>query len=317
MGTANIAKRSVMPAIRTLHSEYELSAVGSRDLERANLLNQDYGVRTFGSYDALIESDDLDALYIPLPTGLHYKWVKRALHKGLHVLVEKSLGMNPLEVEELTCLARANNLVMVENFQFRFHPQLEILKRVIEAGELGELRCLRASFGFPPFSSKENIRYKAELGGGALFDAGAYTIKIAQILLGCGLSVKAANLSYDSELGVDIWGGAYLESAEKKFAQVAFGFDHQYRCDLEFWGSRGRLYTSRLFTAPSDYEPELVLETATGTRAIKAPAQNQFENMLRHFHHLVTSGEGLEEEHVQNLDQAQVLEAIRRVAGKG
>jgi predicted dehydrogenase len=121
----------------------------------------------------------------------------------------------------------------------------------VDGGQIGELRCVRASFGFPPFPDAGNIRYQPELGGGALLDVGAYPIKISQILLGENLSVTAAKTFVDSEKCVDIWGGGFLSQNDGPlFSEIAFGFDHHYQCGIELWGSRGKLTANRLFTAP-------------------------------------------------------------------
>ena len=102
----------------------------------------------------------------------------------MHVLVEKSLACEYAQVVELNDLAKKKGLALIENFQFRFHSQLQYIKNIVGSGKIGELRCIKSAFGFPPFQEKNNIRYQKELGGGALLDAGAYPIKISQIFMG-------------------------------------------------------------------------------------------------------------------------------------
>ena len=192
LGAANIALRSVIPAIKTLPERYELVGIGSRNASKKQDIDQQ---KLIVGYDNLLDNFSLDAVYIPLPNSLHFEWVKKALEREIHVLVEKSLGCSYEEVVELNDLARQKNLVLVENFQFRFHSQLKYILDVVNEGKLGELRIVRSAFCFPPFPDKENIRYKVELGGGALLDAGAYPVKISQLLLGNDLEVTSAVLN--------------------------------------------------------------------------------------------------------------------------
>ena len=190
---------------------------------------------------------------------------------------------------------------------------------MLRDGIIGELRCLRSSFGFPPFPDADNIRYQKELGGGVLLDAGSYPIKIAQYFLGDDLSVVAANLNFDPEMEVEIWGGAYLkQNTGEMFAAIAFGFDNFYQCNLDLWGSKGGIYANRIFTAPPGYAPEIVLETGLGKRTIKLEPDNHFENMLSHFYGIITTGKGRELECSQNINQGRLVEELRRQShGRG
>jgi predicted dehydrogenase len=241
--------------------------------------------------------------------------VKIALNQGLHVLVEKSLSCSQNEVQELVDLAKKNDLALMENFQFRFHSQLQFLKEIIETKKIGDIRTLRVSFGFPPFSDADNIRYQKKLGGGALLDAGAYTTKIAQILLGEGLEVKSAVLNTPSEHEVDIWGSAFLLHQPSGIgASLAFGFDHHYQCGVEIWGSKGKIATNRLFTAPEGYEPMFVIETSHGTDTIKRPTDNHFKNMLEHFYQCTLRKDLKTVENLQNVDQARLIDEINKKA---
>ena len=315
IGGAKIADRSILPAIRGLSELYELVGVACRDQEKAIQFATRHETKPFSDYEALLDSKPLDAVYIPLPNAMHGEWIRKALERGLHVLVEKSLTCSYEETLRLNRFAEKMGLALVENFQFRFHSQLAAINKVLSDGVIGEIRCIRSSFGFPPFPDQENIRYQSELGGGALLDAGAYPIKISQYFLGNDLTVAAANLVYDLNKKVDIWGGAYLKQRYGEcFAEIAFGFDNFYQCNLEIWGSKGKVYTHRIFTAPPNLAPELILETASGTETLKLKADHSFENMLRHFHMLVKNKQGMSTEYEQNVSQARLIDELRSKA---
>ena len=108
------------------------------------------------------------------------------------------------DVVHLNRLAAKSGLLLMENFQFRFHPQLDIIKKLLNDGEIGSLRSIKSTFAFPPFNDEHNIRYSAKLGGGALLDAGAYPLKIFQIFLGNDIQVLAASAYSDSSRCVDL-----------------------------------------------------------------------------------------------------------------
>lgn len=312
LSTAKIAVRSVIPAILNLNENFILAGIASRTKDKLTEVCNTFNTASYVGYDQLIEDQSIDAVYIPLPNALHAEWIEKALLNRKHVIVEKSLGCSLEEVTRLTDLARAMNLVLFENFQFRFHPQTSLIQYLLDQNTIGEIRCLKASFGFPPFSDKNNIRYQSGLGGGALLDAGAYTTKVSQLFLGLNLKVKSATLNAPNNSEVDIWGGAYLQDEKSgKFATLAFGFDHFYECGIEVWGSIGKLKTNRLFTAPSNFVPIITVETSKGEQIIKSEPANHFELMLLHFYKLITTDENSEEEHLQNIDQARLIQEIK------
>lgn len=315
LGGSKFAIRSMIPTIQTMTDFFNLYGIASRKYDKSKELASQFNTIAFKDYDALIDDPSLDAIYIPLPNSLHKHWVERAMDNGIHVIVEKSLACNLKDVSMLCDLAKSKSVTLLENFQFRFHNQLATIMQLVEEGKIGELRCVRSSFGFPPFPDKDNIRYQKELGGGALLDAGAYPIKASQIFLGSDISVKAASLHYDAEKEVDIWGGAYLKQNDGPiFSEIAFGFDHHYQCSLELWGSSGKITANRIFTAPPGYAPEIILETNSGSKVITLAADDHFNNMLVHFSRLICGKEDREKEYTQNINQARLVNEVRDLA---
>ena len=322
LGAALIAERSILPALALMPEHFELVGLASRSLDKAQNLAAEYGAEAFPGYEALLNDESINAVYIPLPNALHYPWVQRALEAGKHVLCEKSLGCTLEEVQALVALAEARNLALVENFQFRFHQQLQELKTLINPERkpiIGELRTLRCSFGFPPFKDANNIRYQKKLGGGALLDAGAYTLKAASIILGEDLQVAAASLVGSASQEVDIHGsGCLIQPSQGITAHLAFGFDNYYQCGVEIWGSEGRIRTNRLFTAGPQVKPVLEIETKDGGRQDRILNEDHhFVNMLAHFHRLCQrDARALRAiESQQNLVQARLMNDFRIKAG--
>lgn len=313
LGTANIAVRSIIPAIFSLPEHFELVGVASRNINDKNL---SASIQLIEGYENLIENCELDAVYIPLPNSMHYEWVKKSLQKNIHVLVEKSLACNLEQVKELNNLAKQKNLVLMENFQFRFHSQLQYIRDILNKNTIGEIRSFRSTFCFPPFPSANNIRYNKDLGGGALLDAGAYPIKLSQLILGNDLEVTSAVLNYDEDKKVDIWGGAFLKQKKGNlFSQIAFGFDNYYQCNVEIIGSKGKIYTNRLFTAKEDFIPKLQLETnEQGIEHLELEPDNQYQNMLKYFQAIINGNHNKLQEYEDNINQARLLEDVRKIS---
>ncbi len=314
LGVASIATRSVIPAIISLPNQYKLAGIASRDSSKATTSARDFGCKAYENYESLLVDPDIDAVYIPLPNSLHYPFVIMALEQGKHVLVEKSLGCSLIEVQQMVELASARNLVLLENFQFRFHSQLATILKLTNDGVIGNLRSVRVAFGFPPFADADNIRYKPELGGGALLDAGAYAMKIAPYFLGKDLSVAHASMAFDSARNVDIWGGGMLQqSGGALFGHFSYGFDNYYQCSLELWGSLGKLTTNRIFTAPSNLEPELLVETSHGAERKVLPTDDHFKNILNYFYKLINGDASTALEYEGNIQQATLIDQFKNV----
>ena len=311
LGYSSIAKRSIIPALLSIPEKFTLKGIASQSYLNQNFVFGRTIIDSFNTYSSLIQDNNIDAIYISLPNSMHSKWIEKSLDLDLHVLVEKPLATNLADVKRLNDIALDKNLVLMENFQFRFHKQLSLLKDLLKENEIGQLRCLKSSFGFPPLN-KNNIRYQKALGGGALLDAGVYPLKISSIFLKNDISVLSSILNYDDKLGVDIWGGGHLvQSNGKLFSQISFGFDNFYQCSIELWGSAGKLSADRIFTAPAEEIQIISLENGSGKLKIEVPPDDQFLNMLKHFYHLIFAKKLRISEYEQNITQGKIIQEMR------
>jgi len=313
IGCANIAMRSVIPAIKSI-PDFNLIAVASRTIDKAKEYAEKFGCEAVEGYDNLITRSDIDALYIPLPTGMHMEYVVKALKNNKHVLAEKSLGMNYMEVESMVTLAQQKKLLLMENYMFEYHSQHKFVFELIKNNEIGDLRLFRSSFGFPPLP-KENFRYSKELGGGSLLDAAGYPIKASQIFLGTDIMVRATNLFIDEKLGVDIYGSAYISGENTIAAEIAFGFDNFYQCNYEIWGSKGKITAERAFTPQPNYSPKIILEKDNFRKEYSIEPDNHFVNILREFYRAIKEND-YEYHYGRLLNQAKLQEEIRLLSTK-
>lgn len=312
LGCASIAKRSLAPAFAA-HPLFELVAIASRTPEKASEFASQYGAVPC-AYNELAVCDDVDLVYCPLPTGLHYEWVEKCLQNKKHVLCEKSLAINYDQVKDLVEIARANGCFLMESFQFRFHPQNLYVKKLLSENAIGEIRGLDVKFGFPPFpDGAKNIRYSKVLGGGALLDSGAYTVKATTYLLGDDFQVKMAMCGKHADCDVDLDGHLWLQSSAGLVSKTTYGFHNYYQCGYEIWGEKGKITTTRAFTAKPDFSAEVKLETANGTKIEKFQADH-FAFMLDHIAKQVKDGD-FEEEYNQCLVQSRILTQAQHVLG--
>jgi len=309
IGTSNIAFNRFLPALMGSNS-FEYAGVATRTHEKAVRFAQAYQGEIFDNYDSLIYSPKVDALYLPLPPALHKEWAMKALENGKHVLLEKPFTTSLEDTQQIIELARAKNLAVHENYMFVFHKQVSKIKQLLAENTIGELRQVRMAFGFP-FRGGGDFRYHKEFGGGALLDCGGYPIKLACILLGESARVSSAQLNIQTGFDVDIFGSATLENEQGLTAQIAFGMDNFYRCEVEIWGSGGCLSAQRIFTAPTDFKPQIILQSNGGSEIITVESDNQFLNSIGYFASCIVDEKIRNESYAQILKQAELIEKIR------
>ena len=241
-----------------------------------------YGGKVFGGYENLIGSEEIDAVYLPLPPALHYKWAEKALMAGKHVFVEKPSTTSLADTQKLIRLAEERGLAIHEDYMFVFHNQVEAINDVVKSGELGDIRLYRISFGFPRRDNGD-FRYRKVLGGGALLDCGGYTMKYASLLLGETAHLVAATSNYISGFDVDMYGSATMMNDEGLVAQLAFGMDNDYKCEVEIWGSKGTLTSGRILTAPVGFVPTYTIKKNSEIETRYLPDDDSFLKSIQYF----------------------------------
>ena len=283
--------------------------------EKAQVFINQYGGRIFNSYTDIVTSTEIDAIYIPLPPALHYKWAKMALEHGKHVLVEKPSTIFERDTQNLIKIADEKGLALHENYMFAFHEQLDAIEHIIQSGEIGEVRLYRVSFGFPRRPAND-FRYNKALGGGALIDAGGYTIRYATRLLGKTVRLAYAQSNYiPDEFEVDMYGSAALINDEGVTVQVAFGMDNNYKCELEAWGSKGCLSTGRVLTAPAGFIPVATIRKGNEDEIIELPADDAFLKSINHFVKCIQNEETRKRNYGIIAKQAKLVDEFKNLAG--
>jgi D-xylose 1-dehydrogenase (NADP+, D-xylono-1,5-lactone-forming) len=311
LSTARIARRVVAGA-KAAH-DVELVAIASRDAARARAYGFENGIpRTYGSYEALLADPEIDAIYNPLPNALHVEWSLKALAAGKHVLCEKPLARDPADVERLFDAAERADRLLMEGFMWRFHPQTEELERLVGGGAVGELRVVRAAFGFN-LPDLANVRWDGALQGGALMDVGCYCVNALRLLAGEPERVSAERV--EGGAGVDARFAGVLRFAGDVIGSFDCGMDIARRHTIEVVGSEATLVVPSPWQAP---EPEIVI-TREGevVERLTPGAVDPYAQELEEFSAAAGSGTEPRLGRADALGQARTLSALVRAAETG
>ena len=320
---SEIALRRFLPALK-LRSEFEFAGVAvadnyewngtlSEEIRKNELKKaENFGGRIYSSYTQMINSPKIDAVYLPLPPALHYQWGKKVLEAGKHLFLEKPSSISVKTTRDMIETAKKNSLALHENYMFQFHSQIDFIKNEIANGTVGDVRLYRIAFGFP-FRGANDFRYNKELGGGALLDCGGYTVKLASILLGDTAKIYAPQLNYRDDFDVDIYGSATMINNSGVTAQLSFGMDNSYKCELEVWGSKGTLFTNRILTAPVGFEPTVTIKTADSEKNITLPADDSFKKSIEKFAQCIENENVRKQNYSDILKQSELIDKFERI----
>jgi predicted dehydrogenase len=203
LSTAKIGLEKVIPAMQK--GQYSLiDAIASRNLVRAQKAAEKLNIpKSYGNYEQLLADPDIDAVYIPLPNHLHVPWSRKALQAGKHVLCEKPIGLTLSEAQELLRESKQYpQLKIMEAFMYRHHPQWQLAKKWIEEGKIGDLQAIQSFFSYHNLDPN-NIRNKADIGGGGLMDIGCYCISLSRFIFSDEPFQVYGVMTYDPQLNID------------------------------------------------------------------------------------------------------------------
>ena len=313
LGAARITPAALVEPARD-HPEVEVAAVAARDPDRAAAFARRHRIdRVYGSYADLLADPDLDAVYIPLPNGLHGKWTRAAVAAGKHVLCEKPFTANAAEAEEVARVVAASDRVVMEAFHYRYHPVIRRAEQIVASGELGALRSIDVEFCFP-LPDFSNIRYDYALAGGATMDAGCYAVHMLRLFGGSTPQV--------------CWARAKLRDARVDRAMTAelrFPAGHVGRLRCSMWSARLLQISLRVVGAdgelrvPAPVLPHvrhrLVVRTRGGRRVERFPARPSYAYQLDAFAAAVLRGEPVPTPPADAVETMRVIDDLYRAAG--
>jgi xylose dehydrogenase (NAD/NADP) len=270
LSTARINRR-LIPAIRAA-KRAELLAVASRDQARAEAYAAEWDIpRAHGSYQALLDDPDVDAVYISLPNSLHAEWAARAAQAGKHVLCEKPLALSVAQCDQIMAAAEAAGVVAAEAVMYLYHPLLHKARDLVREGAVGQVKLVRGSFSFF-LDRPADVRWEPELGGGSLWDVGSYPVSFIRWIAGEPEQVFGWGTLGDS--GVDETFAGLLRYASGVLGVLDSSFCQPFRVQAEVIGSSGTLRVERPF--PINSESRIILRRDEKEKKIRVPKADPY-----------------------------------------
>ena len=263
LSTANIGRKAMIPALKASKLA-DIRAVASRDLDNARQFADELQIEhAYGSYQELLEDDEINAIYIPLPNHLHKEWSIRAARAGKHVLCEKPLALTAEDCEEMKATADAHGVLLMESFMYRHHPRILAAREMVKTGKIGELKIINAGFTFW-LADENDIRNQPEMGGGAVMDVGCYCINISRLMAGREPQVVQARAEWAFS-GVDDKLVGMLDFGGGLMAHFDCGFNMESRQECIIAGTDGYLSLPRTFTPGLE---ETMIEEQKGKKSL-------------------------------------------------
>ncbi|SEB69544.1 Predicted dehydrogenase [Tenacibaculum sp. MAR_2009_124] len=280
VGCGNLALKYSIPALINSR-ESELIVCVNTSEKPKKIIEQEFNIPFEISFKEAIRKYDFDAVYISTPTGSHAEIVTIAAHNKKHILCEKSLGVNPNEVSKMIEICKKNKVAIFEGFMYQFHTQHRFVKKLIDKGEIGTPLHFKGWFGFPPINPND-FRYDKNKGGGAVLDAGSYTVHAARHFFKRE-PIKGFSIIENEGYKVEIRGNVLLNFDNNRTASLAFGFNNMYQNKYTIWGTKGIITLERAFAVPPDFSPICILEKQGYKEKFTLEPCNHFIEEIKYF----------------------------------
>ncbi|MFJ7970174.1 Gfo/Idh/MocA family protein [Psychrobacillus sp. NPDC096389] len=311
IGAANIAKQQVIPAIQQT-SNAEIIAIASQSGKAQALATQFNIPKTYDTYEKLLESSDIDAVYIALPNTHHKTWALAAIQAKKHVLCEKPIVLHATDLIELQKASKRHNVILMEAFMYRFHPQMAKAKELLGQGVIGDILTIRSRFHFTIKDWQNDIRLNPNLGGGVLNDIGCYPLNAIHYLIEeSPKTVQAiqgiSNHQVDTHVAVQI---SYPLGI---LAQIDASFHGPMTQKIDIMGTKGTMQLPYAFrTDLNNHEGFIQYETNNENKTITVTA-NAYVEQIKAFQQAIENNEQPTYTEAQMLQQTTELEKINQV----
>jgi predicted dehydrogenase len=311
ISSAKIGRNALMPAIDAAENA-RLVAVGTPNAEKVREQQEKYGFRVISSYEELLADPEIDAVYNPLPNGMHAEWSIKALEAGKHVLCEKPFTVTPDEIDSMVAAAENSGKWLMEAFMYRFHPQMDRAKEIVQSGRIGTMRFIRASFTFNSKPDPVNPRFQRDQGPGALLDVGCYCVNGIRHFSGGAPTAVSAWASWDEASGGDMTTTGLLEYPSHS-GLFDCSFESAGRSGIEVVGSTGRLEIPRPWLPGLD--PAVIrVWDKNGQEEVTLDGVSHYKLMVEHFDDCIRNNHPPVRGPEDARENMRVLEAIRRSA---
>ncbi len=309
LSTAKIGRLKVIPAMQT-GNYCNIAAIASQDIYKAKEAAKELNIpKAYGSYEELLSDPEIEAVYIPLPNHLHVPYTIKSLQAGKHVLCEKPISLNVKETELLLSeVKKYPKLKVMEAFMYKFHPQWQKVKELVNNGAIGKLRNVQSFFSYLNLDPY-NIRNKSDIGGGGLMDIGCYCISIPRFLFNDEPIRVVGSIDFDPVMKIDRLTSGMLEFKGGSASFTCSTQLHPFQ-GANILGTDGRIDVEIPVNAPSDNETKIIIYANEKTETITFEPCDQYTLQGDEFSKVIINDTQVPIPIEDALNNMKVIEAI-------
>ncbi|MEH7113156.1 Gfo/Idh/MocA family oxidoreductase [Neobacillus niacini] len=286
LSTAKIAQKSLIPAFGRAENAV-VAGIASSSGKAEDVAKQFNIAKSYSSYEEMLQDPEIDAVYIPLPNHLHKKWTIEAAKYGKHILCEKPASLNAEETKEMVEFCREKDVKFMEAFMYQFHPQHERVREIIQSGEIGDVKYMRASFSFLLTQPEGNIKTDPEKGGGSIYDVGCYGIHAIRNILNAEPVEVHAHANINADYQVDTSAFGYLQMDNGVHAYFDCSFDMVFRAEYEVIGTIGQIKVPRAFRPDNHGGEGLVIVQKDGVTREERISADIYKSEVEHISQVI------------------------------
>lgn len=322
LGCSGIGKSRTIPGLLACENA-ELYAIAGRNEEKLKVYAEPFAPKKlYTDYQALLDDENVDAVYLPLPNGIHMEWVKKAAVAGKHILCEKPMALTEEQVREMFAAAKKHGVLLEEAYAYRHAQLVQKVKEIVDSGAIGRIRYLESKHSTFD-TNRSGIRYQKGNGGGAVYDVTCYNVSLASYLFGKDPEDMSVYCGFDKETGVDVSDAVMLRYEEGVTAMLYAGLDAYRRGCYSILGKTGRIDVDHKFNSSGVCH----IRVSTGARPQGAEyvdettteytiwVDDNYKKEIELFSDAVLNGSALTVSEEESLRTARVCDAIRRAGG--
>lgn len=322
LGCSGIGKSRTIPGLLACENA-ELYAIAGRNEEKLKAYAEPFAPKKlYTDYQALLDDENVDAVYLPLPNGIHMEWVKKAAAAGKHILCEKPMALTEEQVREMFAAAKEHGVLLEEAYAYRYAQLVQKVKEIVDSGAIGRIRYLESKHSTFD-TNRSGIRYQKGNGGGAVYDVTCYNVSLASYLFGKDPEDMSVYCGFDKETGVDVSDAVMLRYEEGVTAMLYAGLDAYRRGCYSILGETGRIDVDHKFNSSGVCH----IRVSTGARPQGAEyvdettteytiwVDDNYKKEIELFSDAVLNGSALTVSEEESLRTARVCDAIRRAGG--
>ena len=322
LGCSGIGKSRTIPGLLACENA-ELYAIAGRNEEKLKAYAEPFAPKKlYTDYQALLDDENVDAVYLPLPNGIHMEWVKKAAAAGKHILCEKPMALTEEQVREMFAAAKEHGVLLEEAYAYRHAQLAQKVKEIVDSGAIGRIRYLESKHSTFD-TNRSGIRYQKGNGGGAVYDVTCYNVSLASYLFGKDPEDMSVYCGFDRETGVDVSDAVLLRYGEGVTAMLYAGLDAYRRGCYSILGETGRIDVDHKFNSSGVCR----IRVSTGARPQGAEyvdettteytiwVEDNYKKEIELFSDAVLNGTALTISEEESLRTARVCDAIRKAGG--